>query len=180
MTEESKRALRLRLAEQKKDPAFKEAQRQGFLRSNKTGSLTPARVAALHKMREKAFTPAARAKAVQSMPPGLYKNLGKRAAERQAKPWLLVSPKNVVFRFKNLSQFIRDNKAMFDEADMVWVRPPKGGGGQTCRASYGLASLSPRRKHPHGSWKGWRWLSIEERLNGWIGLDPDGTTKPAN
>jgi len=74
------------------------------------------------------------------------------------RPWRLRSPRNVVYEFINLREFVRQNHALFDPDDVVWV--PVGKGDMACRASRGLAAL----RNVRGTWKGWTWHSITERL----------------
>jgi len=80
-----------------------------------------------------------------------------------AKPWRLRSPRNVVYEFRNLIHFVRENGHLFDAEDVAWRRKP-GNRTHTCRAVGGLNSISPRLKKPNGSWKGWRIDSQQERL----------------
>jgi len=81
-----------------------------------------------------------------------------------SKIWRLVSPSNKVYSFKNLMHFIRENATLFDFDDVQWHKQGKKETTYTCKAHGGLSILSPRRKKPHGSWKGWRWHSQVERL----------------
>lgn len=84
-----------------------------------------------------------------------------------ARAWHLRDPAGSnTYAFKNLTLFVRENSHLFDPADTVWKRSPRARV-PSCRASSGLARLSPRVKHPALSWKGWTWNhSIERRLNG--------------
>jgi hypothetical protein len=88
-----------------------------------------------------------------------HPTMGRGEINRMAKWWNLRSPDNRTFRFKNVSEFVRGNPALFDEDDIQWDAGKLG-----CRATAGLASLSPRKKNPKGSWKGWTWVSITERI----------------
>lgn len=85
----------------------------------------------------------------------------KGVENRMAKWWHLRSPDNRTFRFKNLLQFVRENPALFDPEDVQWR--PKGCH-LVCKASNGLAILSPRQKNAKGTWKGWTWVSITEKI----------------
>ena len=80
---------------------------------------------------------------------------------RMAKWWDLRSPDNRTFRVKNLLEFVRNNPELFAEEDVQWRAK---GRSLVCKATGGLASLSPRKKNPKGSWKGWTWVSITERI----------------
>jgi hypothetical protein len=90
---------------------------------------------------------------------------GKKGPQNQcAEVWRLVSPNNTIHEFRNLIHFIRENENLFNPEDVVW-RTKNGRVCKTCKAHGGLSILSPRRKNPHGVWKGWRWYSQVERLN---------------
>lgn len=86
----------------------------------------------------------------------------KGVENRLAKWWHLRSPDNKTYRFKNLLEFVRTNPELFDEEDIQWRE--KGKCHQVCKASIGLAILSPRKKNPKGTWKGWTWVSITEQI----------------
>jgi hypothetical protein len=73
-----------------------------------------------------------------------------------SKVWRLRSPNNVVYEFKNINHFVSTHPDLFTDADRVI----KYGSYQ---AQHGLATLSPHRKNPRGSWKGWTWCSVVER-----------------
>jgi hypothetical protein len=79
------------------------------------------------------------------VPQNINGKTGKHQDNVHAISWRIKSPDNIVYRFKNLSQFIRDNVVLFDDLDVVWKR-------STCRASVGLGSLNQPDKF---SWKGW-------------------------
>ena len=99
------------------------------------------------------------------------KNLGKA----QEKHWLLKSPDNQVFEVKNLNAFVRDNPHLFPEG---YATPIKNAGfGWRTKAAGGLRSISPRNKNAVGSWMGWTWVSIVERLDGCVALDVDCPNK---
>ena len=72
------------------------------------------------------------------------------------------SPRGVHYRFKNLRAFIRDNADMFENGDATWFRR---GRGEDCRAYGGIMSIKPseRRRKVNGSWKGWVWVTLNER-----------------
>jgi hypothetical protein len=73
-----------------------------------------------------------------------------------ARIWNLKSPKGVSFCFRNLSHFVRKHPELFDPTDVCWVSR-RADVCMHCRASLGLASLSPARRRPKGTWKGWTW-----------------------
>jgi hypothetical protein len=66
--------------------------------------------------------------------------------------WSLISPEGVVYRFRNLAAFIRNNKNLFtsDQLSPVNFR------GRT-RIEAAIAMLSPRRKNCVERCHGWRW-----------------------
>lgn len=72
------------------------------------------------------------------------------------------SPEGIHYRFKNLRSFIRENAGMFEEGDATWFRR---GRGEDCRAYGGIMSIKPseRRRKVNGSWKGWVWVTLNER-----------------
>lgn len=83
---------------------------------------------------------------------------GPYETNKSAERWKLRSPnRGEIFEFTNLSHFLRNHSDLFDPEDLV---ARKGG---MCRAYGGLKSLSPRRTKTNGSWKGWQWVSDEER-----------------
>ena len=90
-------------------------------------------------------------------------SLQKGTKNCNAKAWRLRSPLNVVYTFRNLLAFIRDNPSLFAPEDVQWKKSAKQRS-ESCRASGGLAMLCPSRKNTKGSWKGWRWDSQLERL----------------
>jgi hypothetical protein len=79
---------------------------------------------------------------------------------RMAKWWYLRNPENKTYRFKNLLEFVRSNHELFAKEDVQWRQK---GLGLVCNATNGIASISPRKKNPKGSWKGWTWVSITEQ-----------------
>lgn len=72
------------------------------------------------------------------------------------------SPEGIHYRFKNLRAFIRDNAGLFDGGDATWFRR---GRDEDCRAYGGIKSIKPseRRRVVNGSWKGWVWVTLNER-----------------
>ncbi|WP_144445487.1 hypothetical protein [Inquilinus limosus] len=69
-----------------------------------------------------------------------------------AREWSLLSPDGTVYRFKNLSLFIREHADLFDPADTVFNRD--GG----CNVNVYLGKLRPRSDAPYWQqWRGWRW-----------------------
>lgn len=72
------------------------------------------------------------------------------------------SPDGIHYRFKNLRAFIRDNSGMFEDGDATWF--PRGKN-IDCRAYGGIMSIKPseRRRKVNGSWKGWVWVTLNER-----------------
>lgn len=171
MTPELRDFHRKRLAALKQNPSFRDAHRLGMLNSSRVGASTPRKRKAVAMALIESIKPEARAAAAQSMlDSGHYARQGKKNADRQSKLWLLVSPQNVVYEFRNLSDFIRKNSSLFDPEDVVWTK-------YSCRAVHGIAHLRPTRKKPESTWKGWRWQSIEERLSTWCGVDTEKQIK---
>ena len=86
---------------------------------------------------------------LKGSPSGVAKNplkkTGKNKDNCHAIIWRIKSPANIIYKFKNASQFIRDNPDLFDKDDLVWVD-------SGCRASRGLLSLNRVNVF---SWKGW-------------------------
>jgi hypothetical protein len=74
----------------------------------------------------------------------------------------LRSPDNRTFRVINVAHFVRENPDLFLPGDVEWKRR---GDYWSCRAVVGLYSLSPRRKNPIGSWKGWTVVSLTETFH---------------
>jgi hypothetical protein len=72
----------------------------------------------------------------------------------KAKEWDLIAPDGQVYRFRNLSLFIRENAKLFDASDIFPIRTDGKG---PSRAVGGLAKLHPDRKARVYSWRGWRW-----------------------
>ncbi len=81
-----------------------------------------------------------------------------------ARLWRLRDPRGRLHVFKNLRHFVRKNPDLFEVEDTIWRRTPRGAA-DYCRASQGLAALSPRRKHPNCSWKGWVAVATREAFD---------------
>jgi hypothetical protein len=84
--------------------------------------------------------------------------------------WRFRSPKNVVYEFKNLAEFLRTHGNLFDIKDLQWKR---FGTSDLCNAYKCLSGLRPHlsngtpKQKVAGSWKGWRWYAskeVEEKL----------------
>lgn len=77
--------------------------------------------------------------------------------------WIVRSPRNILYKFRNVQKFVRDHEHLFDPSDVIWR---KSGEHRLhhCRAMGGLFSLSPRNKLTKGTWKGWTWVSHYERI----------------
>lgn len=90
-----------------------------------------------------------------------------------AKLWLLKSPANRVYEFKNVGRFVRENEQLFSQEDLQIKTCP--GGASYRVAENGLRMLRPTatKKPKATSWKGWTWLSITERLEGCVELAVD-------
>ena len=92
----------------------------------------------------------------------LYPHMAKGPLNQRSSIWRLRSPRGIIFEFKNLRDFIRENPALFDQTDVIWKPTKKRQ--LRCRAYSGIMSISPRLKRPNGEWKGWTWHSQTERL----------------
>jgi hypothetical protein len=69
-----------------------------------------------------------------------------------AREWSLIGPDGTVYRFKNLSLFIREHLELFDPVDTD-VR-----GRGCCNVNVYLGKLRPRSDVPYWQeWRGWRW-----------------------
>jgi len=69
------------------------------------------------------------------------------------------SPSGKQYEFRNVTQFVRDNEALFAPQDVAWEND-----GIVCNAAQGLRSLMTfGAKRVRGSWKGWTLVSIYER-----------------
>lgn len=88
--------------------------------------------------------------------------LKKKESHFSAKPWRIISPSNVTYQFSNLNHFVRTHKHLFHPDDVAQKTTKKGE--PYWSASRGIQALSPRKKKPCGSWKGWRIDSQQERL----------------
>jgi len=95
-----------------------------------------------------------------------YKTAQARAAKSEVrisrsravteKWWIIKSPRNVVYEFKNLRQFALSNMDLFGTEFTLK---------QICQ---GISSIRATRREVKGSWHGWTWVSITERLDGCI------------
>ena len=74
----------------------------------------------------------------------------------------LRSPWGKIYEGRNVTSFVRRRPYLFDAADVIWKVPRKHASPE-CRASASLLHLNPRRKQPLATWKGWTWVSIQER-----------------
>ena len=74
-----------------------------------------------------------------------------------AKEWSLKAPSGVVYRFRNLKQFLRGNAELFDAEDVVWKEVPGRPSQAWCRAFHGLSRLRPSCVKLLPDWKGWTW-----------------------
>lgn len=74
-----------------------------------------------------------------------------------AKEWTLKSPDGTVHVVRNLKKFIRDNPALFDEADIQWKFPAGKPNQAWCRAFHALTRLRPSCANPLSEWQGWTW-----------------------
>jgi hypothetical protein len=74
-----------------------------------------------------------------------------------AKEWSLKAPSGVVYRFRNLKQFLRGNAELFDVEDVIWKEVPGRPSQAWCRAFHGLSRLRPSCVKLLPDWKGWTW-----------------------
>lgn len=77
--------------------------------------------------------------------------------------WSIMSPAGVAYRFKSLPDFIKKNPFLFNEDDLI----PRNKKGDKGRAIVGIQNLRPtnRKSIINGSWKGWTWITLDERAN---------------
>ena len=68
-----------------------------------------------------------------------------------AKHWILRSPDGKIYRFKNLSHFVRTHKNLFTPEELAPVSPDRPA------AVYHLGTLRPERKNRRLSWHKWTW-----------------------
>lgn len=68
-----------------------------------------------------------------------------------ARSFALRSPDGVVYRGRNIIDFVRTHPELFEADDL---RERAG----TCRAAKCLSRLRPTVKSPASSWKGWTWV----------------------
>ena len=84
--------------------------------------------------------------------------------------WRLRSPRNAIYEFRNLVEFVRTHGNLFDVKDVQWKKRCSS---YLCNASTCLSALKPYtsngtpKQRVAGSWKGWRWYAskeVEEKL----------------
>jgi hypothetical protein len=87
------------------------------------------------------------------------KNPKLQATDRHiaAKEWTLKSPDGRIHTVRNLKKFIRDNPALFDDADIVWKHPEGKPNQAWCRAFHALGRLRPTCFNKLSEWQGWTW-----------------------
>lgn len=69
-----------------------------------------------------------------------------------AREWRLVAPDGTLYVFRNLRNFIRQHRELFDDDQLL------ASGGRTDPIACGkLGHLRPGAKRPWKSWRGWRW-----------------------
>lgn len=68
-----------------------------------------------------------------------------------AKRWILQSPDGKIYKFKNLSHFVRNHKNLFSPDELAPVSPDRPA------AVFYLGTLRPERKNRRLSWHNWRW-----------------------
>ena len=87
------------------------------------------------------------------------KNPKLQATDRHiaAKEWNLRAPDGQIHTMRNLKKFIRDNPALFDEADIIWKHPAGKENQAWCRAFHALSRLRPTCFNRLESWQGWTW-----------------------
>ncbi len=149
-----------------------DAQRQGLKRAHREGKFKNAKpldYAAIaeknrgRKRPDKACD-ATRAGVLQAWADGAYDGTKSAAGPNNASAgiWRLRDPRRAVHEFRSVTFWVKNNERFFAPDDVQWHRDKRGH--WKCRAVSGLQSLSPRKKHPSGSWKGWTWYSQTERL----------------
>ena len=73
----------------------------------------------------------------------------------------LRSPDGVVYKGRNIRDFVRTHEDLFDPQDVIWRRQTRkkpsrvNSSFESCLASKGLASLYGVSEHVRFSWKGW-------------------------
>jgi endogenous inhibitor of DNA gyrase (YacG/DUF329 family) len=132
------------------DPKFKEIHLPHLLRGQKTSAQPEIRKQAADKMRGRPQTALLTAKG---------------PAHARAIRFQLRSPDGILYRGRNIRDFVRTHEDLFDPQDVIWramryskpsmvigvVRDPE----LHCRASKGLGSLFGESKYVRFSWKGW-------------------------
>lgn len=79
--------------------------------------------------------------------------LAKGPENISARFWSIISPNGVSYRFRNLKAFIRENRHLFTDKELLLINKD----GRT-RIYASLSRLSPRRKHcGENTIIGWRW-----------------------
>jgi hypothetical protein len=73
-------------------------------------------------------------------------------AHKSALVWQVISPSGIIYRFKNLSLFVRANRSIFSEDDLAMV-----GNSRYTKIEIAIRKLSPRMKNPREVSRGWRW-----------------------
>lgn len=66
-----------------------------------------------------------------------------------AREWAIVSPDGEVFRFRNMSHFVRTHKELFEG----YLQEKR----KTPYAAFALSNLAPWRNRKEKSWHGWTW-----------------------
>lgn len=105
-------------------------------------------LAALAAHRTPEMVARAAAAAVQSV--RKYPHRRKGPDQAAAREWVLQDPDGVIWRVRNLYEFVRTHSDLFEPGDTVWKRA-KGGSNEWCRATAGLGKL----RHQRPGWKGW-------------------------
>jgi len=68
-----------------------------------------------------------------------------------AKDWSLRAPDGAVYRFRNLSLFVRTHRDLFTPEELVPVSASRPA------ATFFLGMLRPGRANRRNSWHGWTW-----------------------
>jgi len=99
------------------------------------------------------------------------KDAAKRNALARVGTWRVRSPQNVIYEFKNLSNFLRDHSNLFHPNDLKQyslLKPSRYKTTDQCNAYKFLLALKPYRmdggpkRNVVGSWKGWRWYASKD------------------
>ena len=124
----------------------------------KLGKISALRFAVLGREKHELFTPEAQAKAIANSIEETKTNpiRGKFETNMHAKAWSLSDPNGNVYRFRNLSHFIRNHKSLFADYQTIELRR----NGET-KAWNCLARLAPWRKNRGFCvMGGWTWEKI--------------------